>query len=287
MAKKVQKVEVEGLELTTSTETIYKRGRNLPGGTLPPVKPPAQTASGKVITGGAVPPKPTVPPVGQGRGRLSSAAEAEEAEEFEAGGGGAFGGVAAVIVEVIGPMLHALAWALIPALANKLWEQDKKKLEAEILQRLNQPDTLRRIADYQIDEPGLALYGNVTVEIVTEDALQTVGTTESGFPIMNAVSYYASSRLIDVKTSKRDVKSSTEKRGSRNLPGQSTTVHTVTQTYSFALPQLENKFVRARLKERIAEVDREMARSPAQADNFSLQLMRGQLAMRLRLYQSD
>jgi hypothetical protein len=226
--------------------------------------------------------------VGQGRGRLSSAAEAEEAEEFEAGGG-AFGGAAAVIVEAIGPMLHATAWALIPALANELWKQDKKKLDAEILGRLNQPGTLRRFADYQIDidEPGLALYGNVTIEIVTEDALQTVGTTDTGFPVLNAVSYYVSSRLIDVKISNREVKSSSEQRGSRNVPGQSTTVHTVTQTDSFVVPRLDNKSVRARLNERIAEVDREMAKSPSQADNFSLQLMRDQLAMWLRLYQSD
>lgn len=227
------------------------------------------------------------PTIRQGRGRLT-AALAEEGEEFvESGGGGLSGGAAAVVVEVIGPMLQAFAWALIPALSDKQWEQDKEKLEAEVLKRLNQPDTLRHIADYQIDQPGFALYGNVTVEITTEDAIQTMGTTESGFPIMNAVSYYSSSRLIDVRTSDRDVKHSTETRGSRNLPGQSTTVHTVSQTYSFALPQLENKYIRGRLQERIADLDRQMAKSVSKLDNFSLELMRHELLMRLRLHQSD
>jgi hypothetical protein len=47
-AKKVQQRVVEGLELTTSTETIYKRRRNLPGGTLARVKPPAQMATGGI-----------------------------------------------------------------------------------------------------------------------------------------------------------------------------------------------------------------------------------------------
>jgi Domain of unknown function (DUF4157) len=318
-AKKIQKTVVAGLELTTSTETIYKRAGNVPGGTLSPVKPPAQTASGDLTTGKPtgktasgggggtlapvkppartasgdvtrgddVPVKPNIRPVGPGRGGPNLAADAEEAEEIEAGGGGGLGGLAAVAVEVIGPMLHALAWALIPALTNQLWERDKKTLEAEILQRLNQPNSLRRIADHQIDELGVPLYGNVTVEIVTEDAIQTLGTTDSGFPIMNAVSYYASSRLIDVNTSNRDLKNSTEKTGSRNLPGQSTTVHTVTQTYSFALPQLENKVLRARLKERIAELDREMARLSLGASNSSLQLLRDELNLRLQLYRSD
>jgi len=38
------------------------------GGTLAPVKPPQQAASGEIITGEEAPLKPTVPPVGQGRG---------------------------------------------------------------------------------------------------------------------------------------------------------------------------------------------------------------------------
>jgi hypothetical protein len=274
------------------------------GGTTPPVStgggsPGSSTGTPKVKSAGGKTEAVTVPkggttselgegPVmGQGRGRLTGAAEADEAEEFEGDGGGTLGGVGAVVVEVIGPLLQAFAWALVPALANQLWEQDKKKLEAAILERLNQPESLRRIADYQIDQPGLTLYANVTVEIVTEDAIQTVGTTQQGFPILNATSYYASSRLIDVKTSESTVNTSKETLSSRNLPGQSTTVHTVTETYSFALPELENRFVRARLKERIAELDQEMAKLPSQGDRFSLQLARDQLAMRLELYQSD
>ena len=71
-AKKVQKRVVEGLELYSATETVYTRGRASGeittgggptgktasgggGGTLAPVKPPAQTASGEITTGG----KPT------------------------------------------------------------------------------------------------------------------------------------------------------------------------------------------------------------------------------------
>jgi hypothetical protein len=210
----------------------------------------------------------------------------EEEEEFE-GGGGAFGGAAAIVVEVIGPLLQAFALALIPALANRKWEQDKKNLEAAILQRLNQPDVLRQMADVMIDEFAASLYGNVTVEITTEDNLATTGQTESGFPIMTSTSYYESSRLIDVTVSDKEVKSVTEKRGSRNLPGQAITVHTVTETYSFALPELEGKFIRARLKERIAELDREMARMPSVGDTFSMRLARDQLVMRLRLYPAD
>jgi hypothetical protein len=270
-------------------KAVFRRAPAVPkpgptGGGLG-VKPGGSVAV-NISKGGTTTELQNEPTIRPGRGRLTAAEEAEEGGgEFEGGGG--LIGVGAVVVEVIGPMLQALAWALIPALSNKLWEQDKKKLEAEVLQRLNQPDTLRRTADYQIDQPGLALYGNVTVEITTEDALQTVGTTESGFPIMNAVSYYSSSRLIDVRTSDREVKHSTETRSHRNLPGQSTTMHIVTQTYSFVLPQLENKFIRARLKERIAELDREMSKSASQLDNFSLELMRDELRMRLRLHQYD
>ena len=80
-AKKVQKRIVEGLELYSATETVYTRGRasgeittaGRPtgktasgggGGTLAPVKPPAQTASGEITTGG----KPTGKTVSGGGG---------------------------------------------------------------------------------------------------------------------------------------------------------------------------------------------------------------------------
>jgi hypothetical protein len=228
---------------------------------------------------------PTLPTIRGGRGRLATV-EPEEAEEFGGGGGGSLSGLGEIVVEVIGPMLQAFAWALVPALSNKLWEQDKKKLEAEILQRLNSPDSLRRLADEQLDQPGLTQYGNITVEIVTEDAFQALPSA-SDIPVLNETSYYASSRLIDVQISNKDIKRTTEHLSSRNMPGQSTTVHTVTETYSVAIPQLENRLIRARLQEIIAELDREMARSFSQADNFSLRLMRDELAMRLSLYQSD
>src|SRR5262249_40816580 len=98
--------------------------------------------------------------------------------------------------------------------------------------------------------------------------------------------YYASSRLIDVKTSDKEIKNSTERIEHRNLPGQSTSIHIVAETYSFALPRLANRFIRGRLTERIATLDREMAKSVSQAD-FSLQLLRDQLVMQLRLHPSD
>jgi hypothetical protein len=65
-AKKVQKNVVEGLELTESSETIYKRGRAIPGGgggTPAPVVPPAQVAhtQGTALGGGGGTPKPATP----------------------------------------------------------------------------------------------------------------------------------------------------------------------------------------------------------------------------------
>ena len=246
----------------------------------PPARGPVTLPEGGTTTG-----LPTLPMGRAGRGRLATV-DPDAVDEFEGIGGGRLSGLAGVVVEVIGPMLEAFAWELVPALSNQLWEQHRKELEAEILQKLNSPDSLRRIADYQIDQVGLPLYGNVTVEIVTEDAIMSTSGI-GDIPTIRSTSYYESSKLIDVQTSDKYIKRTTEKRGSRYRPGLSVTVHRVTETYSVAIPQLENRLIRARLNERIAALDREMDRSVSQGDNFSLQLLRDQLAMRLHLYQSD